>query len=324
MRQIHKLLMSLAIIMTLVMTATAATTDITKEKEKKIKSLFDPINTEALKYMKDKNSPKEPKDLDTFSKNQVKRYSKNLDVLIDELESATGKSLKDKEKREEFKQLIVRENLYKIKQEIDSEEFNKNITITSDRSIIPTIVDKDKNTNNTTYLATLPAGTYYPIHYWIQVSPDIFGDSGYDVNGNSYSINGNNNLYQIGIQNSYQPRTCILWFCYGPFYNTKYTLYFKDEDHPDPIIDALYDFWRLIDYGRIEDIESFVVTNSIINFNGIWDNNRAFAEFVGQHGNMNRNYINSYDTKVYVSNVWNHAMDTIDKNTNIGKIWWYQ
>lgn len=318
------MLISLTVIMILVTTATAVP-DIAKAKEEKIKSLFDPINADALKYMKDKNSPKEPKDIDALAKDQAKIYSKNLDALIDELESATGKSLKDKDKREELKQLIVRENLYKTKQKIDSEEFNKNIIVTSDKSIIPTIIDKDKNTNNiATYSTTLPAGTYYPIHYWLQVSPDIFGGSGHDVNGNAYNINGHNNLYQIGVQNSYQPRTCIFGFCYGPFYNTKYTLYFQDEDHPDPTIDALYDFWRIIYYGRIEDIESFVITNNVINFNGIWDNNKAFAEYIGQHGNMNRNYINSYDTKVYISNVWNHAMDTIDKNTNIGKIWWYQ
>lgn len=97
-------------------------------------------------------------------------------------------------------------------------------------------------------------------------------------------------------------------------------MYFYDEDHPDPTIDVLYDYWRQIYYGRIQDIESFVVTNGIIDFNGIWDNNRAYAEFYGQHGAMTRSY--AATSKVYVSNVWNHAMDTLDKNTNLGKVSW--
>jgi len=41
----------------------------------------------------------------------------------------------------------------------------------------------------------------------------------------------------------------------------------------------------------------------------------------GQHGDKTRNYTSS--TKVYVSNVWNYAMDTLDKNPSMDKVWWY-
>ncbi len=282
-----------------------------KLKKEKIKSLFQPIDADARKYIIENKSPKEFED-------KMKKYAKELDAIIDELQSASGKSL-DEKSREEFGQLIVRQHYYRVKQEIESNEFNKNTKDVAITDIIPISTDirKDEATKtaSTTYSANLPVGTYYPIHNFTQVLPDINGGIGRDIYSNPYNVNGKNDLYQIRVENG---KNCIFTWCYARY--TKYTLYFLDEDHPDPTIDILYDYWRQFYYGRIQDIESFVVTNGIIDFNGIWDNNRAYAEFYGQNGAMTRTY--AANSKVYVSNVWNHAMDTLDKNKNLGKITW--
>jgi hypothetical protein len=295
--------------------ATAAIDDSNKPEYKlnkeKIKSLFQPIDNDVRKNIDANKSPKEFED-------QLKKYTKELDAILDELQSATGKSL-DKETNQKFKQLIVREHYYKVRQEVELAKFNENTKDVSkiDVEPIPTDISKDKQTNTitTTYSANLPANTYYPIHNFVQVNPDVYGGKGRDSNINPFNVNGNNNLYQIGVENG---KNCIFTWCYAQY--TKYTLYFYDEDHPDPTIDILYDYWRQLYYGRIQDVESFVVTNGIIDFNGIWDNNRAYAEFYGQHGGMTRSY--ATNSKIYVSNVWNHAMDTVDKNSDMTKVQW--
>ena len=305
----------LTIFLMLASMATAAINDPNnpenKLKKEKIKSLFQPIDADARKYINENKSPKEFED-------QIKKYTKELDAIIDELQSASGKSL-DEESREELKQLMVMEHYNNVRQEAELAKFKattKDVSITDIMPISTDIVkDKDTKTTSTTYSANLPVGTYYPIRNFTQVLPDVNGGIGRDINSNPYNVNGNNDLYQISVENG---KNCIFTWCYARY--TKYTLYFLDEDHPDPTIDILNDYWRQIYYGRIQDIESFVVTNGIINFNGIWDNNRAYAEFYGQNGAMTRSY--AANSKVYVSNVWNHAMDTLDKNTNMGNVSW--
>jgi len=76
------------------------------------------------------------------------------------------------------------------------------------------------------------------------------------------------------------------------------------------------DLWREQRYSGIEDIENSV-SNGLINFDDIWDNDKIYADRWGQHGDITRDY----KIKVYVSNVWNHAMDTLDKNPSMRKVW---
>lgn len=85
-----------------------------------IKRLFQPIDSEARKYLADKQSSEE---LNTLSKYLVKKYNKNLNLIVDELEKNSGKSLTQKEK-EKFKYLLVREHLHKIKKEQEFNNFN--------------------------------------------------------------------------------------------------------------------------------------------------------------------------------------------------------
>lgn len=50
---------------------------------------------------------------------------------------------------------------------------------------------------------------------------------------------------------------------YGYYLPGKYiievTYVFNDEDHPNPVIDAAYDWYRRISWGRFEDIETFFI-----------------------------------------------------------------
>lgn len=141
-----------------------------------------------------------------------------------------------------------------------------------------------------------------PVQVFIQPTVDITGGIGIDDGWWPYAINGNNDLIQVELSES-------------TYYYT-YTLTYEDEDHPNPDLDALYDLYRLINYGRIEDIETFWIykpTNQIF-FVEIWSNDKTFAYPIGQHGNANFPVRSS----IYIA-VWNHAMDIDDDNPSLAK-----
>ena len=244
-----------------------------------IKQLFQPIDVEARKYLIHERTSEE---LNKFAEHLVKKYSKQLDLIIDKLEDITGRTMTQKE-REMFKYLLVREHLSRIDQE---QKFN-NISKREAVKPIPIGTYRSSGYIYRVYYAPLSTDVPYPIYYWIQVYPDVYGGKGVDDAGNSYDVNGNNSLYKVIAE-------------YTTNY-VKYTLYFYDEDHPDPTWDTIYDTWRQIWYGRIEDIESFTIQNGVINFDDIWDNNKTYAEWWGQHGDQTRDYTSN--TVVYVSNV---------------------
>lgn len=170
------------------------------------------------------------------------------------------------------------------------------------RILVTKPVELGRNGAYTILYTPIPSDTPYPIHYWAQVTYDVDGGSGTDDEGNSFNVNGGNGLYQIVI------------YIYGDT-TVVYELHFHDEDHPNPVLDRIYDAWRKIWYGRTEDIEHFTVENGNIEFNGIYDNGHTYAHFTGQHGTATRTY--TPWTTIYVSNVWNHAMDTSDKNPSL-------
>lgn len=268
-----------------------------KPPESKARDLFQPIDTEIRAYLAGNPSAQ---NLEGFTAHTMKKYNKKLTAIVDILQDITGCSVTP-EAEDTLKQLIIREHIHRVTFENMPARENASVL-----EVEPVVVDSssDGSQSSTTFYTPL-AGVPYPIYYWKQVTVDITGGSGYDDAGKYYNVNGNNDLYKVKAEYT------STW--------VKYTLYFKDEDHPDPITDALYDVWRLLYYGRIEDIESFTVENNTINFNGIWDNDKTYAEPVGQHGNKTR----SYGTTVYVSNVWNHAMDKYDNNPSMSKTTWY-
>jgi len=136
---------------------------------------------------------------------------------------------------------------------------------------------------------------------------DITGGAGFDDGWWPYAINGNNDLIQVELSED--------------IYYYTYTLTYKDEDHPDPELDATYDAYRLIRYGRIEDVETFSIykpTNQIF-FVEIWSNDKTFAYPIGQHGNANF----PVQSAIYIA-VWNHAMDVDDDNPSLSKTYHWQ
>src|SRR3989337_927973 len=112
-----------------------------KLKKEKIKSLFQPIDTDARKYINENKSPEEFEE-------QSKKNTKELDAILDELQSATGKSL-DEESREKFKKLIVLEHYNKVRQEVELAKLKENAKDVSIFDIKPISIDmsKDKKTN---------------------------------------------------------------------------------------------------------------------------------------------------------------------------------
>ncbi len=146
----------------------------------------------------------------------------------------------------------------------------------------------------------------YPINTWIQLAVDVYGGSGHTGIW-PYDVNGNNTLYKVVV--AYNSTTVV------------YTLYFYDEDCPNPVLDKVYDALRKLIYGRTIDIESFYIRNGEIVFADIWSGGHPYAYPIGQHGYCVRRY--TPGVAVYVSNVWNHAMDTVNTNPGMQTIVWH-
>ncbi|MBS1268186.1 MAG: hypothetical protein MAG458_00908 [Nitrosopumilus sp.] len=133
-----------------------------------------------------------------------------------------------------------------------------------------------------------------------------------DINGGSYggySFNGDNDLF--GVVYSDNSSTCV----------RTYTLYFFDEDHP--YLDAFYDALRISWYQRIIDIESFdIKNNNQIIFDDTYSSSNDFdclaGSIVGCHLTATKTY--SPGATIYVSNTWNHMMNTSDTNPSLSTV----
>lgn len=270
-----------------------------------VQAMFRPIDTEARYYLTNAKEPtsQELEDLAARLKN---KYTGVLDSILSAVETTSGQRLAEKSERENLKYLIVREHLHEIQRE--QEQTKPSGRLLSHQTVTPVLVGAYPKGNSTVtvYGVGVNGDNPYPINYWVQVSPDVNGGSGTDGSGASYSVNGNNQFYQLDIAT-------------GSNY-VKYTLYYKDEDHPNSVLDALYDAWRQLYYGRVYDIESFEIKSGVMYFSDIWDEGRTYANSVGVHGTQTRAYRSG--VVVYISNVWNHAMDTADTNSSMSKIGW--
>ncbi len=175
------------------------------------------------------------------------------------------------------------------------------------------------------YYAPMSSSIPYPIHWWVQVSVDITGGSGVDSVGYSYNVNGNNDLFKIVVEYTSSKIT--------------YELHFHDEDHPDPSLDRTYDSIRCSIYpGRdstygCEDVESIRVEDGSIVFPTTFSTytecgyilchevSQTYATPSPTHEYGVRTYSSSVE--IYVSNTWNHLMDTVDTNPDMSKVWHY-
>ena len=134
-----------------------------------------------------------------------------------------------------------------------------------------------------------------------------------DIDGGRYdehSFNGGNKLYDVRVTED--SRSC----------EKTYDLHFYDEDHP--YLDALYDKVRYVLYGRVHDVESFTIKNNRqIEFDETWSSAHNYNHMDwlsrGFHGTTTKTYMPGQT--IYVSNTWNHMMDTSDTNRYLTKSW---
>ena len=262
-----------------------------KAFEDELKNTFSPIDEEIKSYVN--GEMKYP----TYKKTELKaKYANELEQIVSTILEKENLQLSS-DKKNDLKDIIVEEHMKELKrQKVISE-------IPSDATIETIEVDAFSTQGYFELPEAYAIGNPFPINSWKQLTVDRNGGSGTDSAGNYYDVNGGNQFTTLTTSYTSSEVT--------------YTLKFNDEDHPDPATDASYDAWRSIYYGRTYDLESFKVDNSGIHFSSIWDNNKPYAEYWGQHGDVNRNY---YDgVSIYVSNVWNHAMDIYDNNPGMSK-----
>jgi hypothetical protein len=241
------------------------------------------------------------KDSTLLSEELVKKYQTNLDLIINSLQTETGQKLSDAD-RENLKVIIIRETLEKTSWEQAKERMGVEEEDLKTVAISP--IYRFKQAENL-QLSAMPDSLTL-----VQVAADVNGGMGYDGAWLSYMVNGGNQLYRID------------WNAYPGF--TLYQCHFRDEDVPSShAADAVYDAYRLAVYGTIEDTQGFFIySNGCIEFGNDWDNRYSYGMGIGQHGYARLPYTSS--TKIYVSNVWNHAMGTTDRNPNMRKIVYYR
>ncbi|WP_010477233.1 hypothetical protein [Thermococcus zilligii] len=200
----------------------------------------------------------------------------DIDILIKLIEGVT-KELSTAE-RQMLKKLILDDldrnfQIERVRRQLISQ--NSTLEITSQSSSLPREV-----------LETLPK-IYQP---WIDIL----------YNPNSVPIQGLN------------PLVSVWWYVYQTSSGKviEYNLVFADEDHP--LIDGAYDVYRLWKYGRIEDIEYFLVlySENTAKFPDSYSKDQNFLVIKPEHLTSNE----QYSGKIYI-NTWNHMMSS-QKDTN--------
>ena len=95
---------------------------------------------------------------------------------------------------------------------------------------------------------------------------------------------------------------------------TEVTIVFLDEDHPNPLIDPIYDIFRLFRWGRMKDVESFYVKDGSVLFP---DDYASVSSFFQTHDLHERREVPLKDFEflngemlVYV-NTWNHMFSNL-------------
>jgi hypothetical protein len=217
------------------------------------------------------------------------------------LNSITNQKISDSQKNE-LKTVIVSEKINRIAREKYMEIHGLSIKNMKSVNVTPSETQPVPSNSLQTINSALPQ----PLTL-VQVTADITGGTGRDGANTPYTVNGGNQFYRIS-------------YNYYPGAYTFYVLQYRDEDMPDPSLDYAYDQYRLSVYGTIEDTQSFVIyPDGRIDFsiNSIWDNGHSYATAIGQHGNIIRPW--NTGTSIYISNVWNHAMDIYDRNSNMAK-----
>ena len=244
-------------------------------------------------------------------KNDVKKWLKD--------ESAT-KDVKSKssELKTKFDKLL-RDSLEEVRVQTNTRELSEEeIQAAMEYVITETIKDeKIKLLQNSQNFETLNVSDLdaFGIQFADATCPTTTNPSykqvSIDINGGSYggySFNGDNDLYLVTYSDN--SSTC----------ERTYVLYWYDEDHP--YLDSYYDGLRQLWYGRTYDIESFIIkNNNTIEFDDSWSSTNDYdclsLSIVGCHETTTKSYSGG---TVYVSNTWNHMLDTSDTNPSLSKV----
>lgn len=290
--------------MAIVPIVSAAETAIQSSTQEKIVELFTPIDNEIRSTMhasivEGKGDTTGQKSSE-YSEQLIRQYQKNLDLILDALEKETGITLSPGD-REDMKRIIVQEHIQKVAWEMTKEKLGVN-----DSDLKPVFLKTSENQDE------IPGGSRLLMPNsltLVQVSADVYGGAGFDGGLRPYNVNGGNQLYRVDWNSG-----------------SGYALYqcrFYDEDVPSPAgADATYDAYRLAVYGTLEDTQGFFIyNNNQIEFGNDYDNGNTYGTVVGQHGYALLSW--STGTPVYISNVWNHAMSTTDRNSNMAKVNYY-
>jgi hypothetical protein len=274
-----------------------------------IVELFEPINTETenmvAMFVTTKGFDKTRFNSTDLSKNLINKYQKNLNKIVDSLEKKAGQKL-SAEEREDLKQIIVQENIEKVswaqfkdKLGVKDEDFKP--LHATDNNPLSQYGDNQ--------LLSLPLSLTL-----VQVSADVDGGVGLDGGLRPYNVNGDNDLFSVTVDTSYSGMDL-------------YECHFYDEDVPYPNLDYDYDLFRLAEYGTLQDLQGFFIYDPnpsgqrYIEFGNDWDNGNSYGTVVGQHGAATLSW--SVGTQIYISNVWNHAMGLVDRNSNMAKYTYY-
>jgi hypothetical protein len=286
--------------MAMVPCVSAADNPIQDSAKGKIVTLFTPIDKEIHAAIVDGKGDITGQKSAEYSEKLVGKYQTNLDLILDALEKETGIALSPRD-REDMKRIIVQEHIRKVSWEKAKEKLGVKESDFKTVLLSPSETQDKKVSGN---LLLMPNSLRL-----VQVSADVYGGAGFDGGYRPYNVNGGNQLYRVDWNSG-----------------SGYTLYqcrFRDEDVPSPAgADATYDAYRLAVYGTLEDTQGFYIrNNNQIEFGNDYDNGNTYGTVVGQHGYALLSW--STGTPVYVSNVWNHAMSTTDRNLNMAKVNYY-
>ena len=287
--------------MAMVPMVSAETTQVPATNE--IVTLFAPIDNEIQNTMHsaivERKVDVNAQNLTEYSEKLIEKYQKNLNQILNALEKDTGIILSPSA-REDMKRIIVQGHIEKVSWEQTKEKLGVK------ESDLKTVLINTTNVKQSGAVGSLSMPNSLTL---IQVAADVYGGTGLDGGYRPYSVNGGNALYRVD------------WNSGSGW--ALYQCRFHDEDVPSPPgADATYDAYRLMEYGTIEDTQGFYIyNNNQIEFGNDYDNGDTYGTVVGQHGYALLPW--SPGTPVYVSNVWNHAMSTTDRNSNMAKVTYY-
>jgi hypothetical protein len=269
--------------------------------EAKVRELIKPIDADIHQMVDERTLYSLQDGTDGLSgpaKEVLKKYNKNLNEIVGLLVKMTDVNLDDTN-RTLLKEIIVTEHFKQVSN--DMVLAKRGLKLEDAKVITPKILGvvnmtEELSRAGTESVLSAPAMKLY------QTYPDVYGGYGFDDSGLPYNVNGGNSLYKV-----------LTW---GSSYPYTYRLYYHDEDHPDPALDATYDAYRLATTGTLEDSAQFEVYSSSIHYSLSYSGSHGYAYPAGNHGSVS----GAKQSYMYVSNIWNHDIGTSDTNPSMSML----